>query len=122
MDGFVINLEDETRKNENFRQVLFTASHSQLVLMSLKPGEDIGTETHEVDQFIRIEDGRGKFIINSKEYEVTDGWAAVIPAGSEHNLINMGEEMMKLYTVYSPAEHANRTVHKTKGDALAEEE
>lgn len=116
--GFVADIDKETVRNDNFRKVLFTAPHSQLVVMSLKPGEEIGTETHEKgDQFIRIEEGDGKLVMNGKEYRLEDDWAMVIPAGVEHNIINTGDEPMKLYAVYSPPEHPDGTVHKTKEDA-----
>jgi len=119
--GLVINLERETEDNENFRKVLFTAPHSQLVVMSLEPGEDIGAEVHEVDQFIRIEVGEGMAILDGVESPLEDGSAVVVPAGTQHNIINTSEDQMKLYTVYSPAEHADGTIHKTKAEAMAEE-
>jgi mannose-6-phosphate isomerase-like protein (cupin superfamily) len=121
MDHFLIDIEETTKRNENFRQVLFTAPHSQLVLMSLKPGEEIGTETHQLDQFIRIEAGEGTARLNGKEYPLKDGSALVIPAGTEHNILNRGEEKsLKLYTIYSPPEHKDGTVHRTKQDAEAD--
>lgn len=116
---FVDNIEELTLGNSNFRQVLSTNGHSQLVIMSLKPLEDIGMEVHnDVDQFFRIDAGQGKVIANGQEYEITDGYAIVIPAGTEHNLINTSEtEDLKLYTVYSPANHPDRTIHATKEEA-----
>jgi mannose-6-phosphate isomerase-like protein (cupin superfamily) len=121
MDYFLTNIEEATTKNDNFRKVLFTAEHSQLVLMSLKPGEEIGTETHHLDQFIRIEAGRGTARLNGKEFPVQDGSALVIPAGTEHNVINSGkDEPLKLYTIYSPPEHKDGTVHRTKQEAEAD--
>jgi mannose-6-phosphate isomerase-like protein (cupin superfamily) len=124
MVGYVANIEKETLDNENFRQVLFTAPHSQLVVMTLKPGEDIGVETHfDVDQFIRIEEGHGKVILNGEETEVEDAFAFVVPAGVEHNLVNTSDdEKLKLYTIYSPPEHKDGTIHATKEDAEADEE
>jgi mannose-6-phosphate isomerase-like protein (cupin superfamily) len=121
--SYSINIEDKTIENSNFREVLFTAEHCQLVVMSLKPGEDIGLETHHgVDQFIRIEAGTGHSVLDGKERAIEDGTALVIPAGTEHNIINTSSsEPLKLYTVYSPPEHKDGTVHKTKADAMADE-
>ena len=123
MTGYVADIEKETLENTNFRKVLFTGPHSQLVVMSLKPGEDIGEEIHnDVDQFIRIEAGDAKVVLNEKETEIKDDWATVIPAGTKHNVINTSQEKeLKLYTVYTPAEHRNGTIHKTKEDAMADE-
>jgi len=124
MTVFNVNIEEKTLSNDNFREVLVTGQHSQLVVMSLLPGEDIGTEVHEiVDQFIRVESGEGKAVINGEEIALTDGVALVIPSGAEHNIINMSEEKsMKLYTVYSPAHHKDKTVHTTKAEAEADTE
>ncbi len=117
MFGFVINIEKATMENNNFRKVLHTAQNSQLVVMNLLPGEDIGAEVHDLDQFIRFESGRGKVILDGKEYDVEDDWAVVIPAGVEHNVINTSDnEAMKLYSIYSPPEHPEGTVHPTKAD------
>ena len=117
MNGYVINIEKATLENDNFRKVLNTAGHSQLVVMSLLPGEDIGSEVHDLDQFIRFESGRGKVILDGKAHEVEDDWAVVIPAGVEHNVINTSDnEKMKLYSIYSPPEHPEGTVHPTKAD------
>lgn len=117
MAGYFINIEKATMQNDNFRKVLNTAQHSQLVVMSLLPGEEIGTEVHDLDQFIRFESGRGKVILDGKETEVEDDWAVVIPAGVEHNVINTSDsEKMKLYSIYSPPEHPEGTVHPTKAD------
>ena len=119
---YINNLEEQTLANDNFRQVLFTAQHSQLVLMSLLPGEEIGEEVHDLDQFLRFEAGEGKVIIDGVEQTVSDGWAVVVPAGSSHNVINTStEEKLKLYTVYSPPEHRDGTIHQTKADAMADE-
>ena len=118
MKGFTGNIEELTEKNEFFRQVIFTASHSQLVLMTLKPKEEIGMEVHDVDQFFRFEKGEGKVVIDGEETVVSDGWATVVPAGSQHNIINTSEsEELKLYTIYSPGHHPDGTIHKTKEEA-----
>ena len=119
MAGYSINIEDKTLDNENFREVLYTAPHSQLVVMTLKPGEEIGLETHDDrDQFIRVEEGEGVAILGGQEYELEDGTAIVIPAGTEHNVINTSDdEKLRLYTVYSPAEHPDGTIHRTKAEA-----
>lgn len=124
MKGFNANIEKETRENENFRKVLYTGKHSQLVLMSLEPKEEIGMEVHEDnDQFFRFEKGEGRVFIDGNEYEVADGSAVIIPAGAEHNVINVSDsERLKMYTIYSPAHHADGTIHKTKAEALANEE
>ena len=115
MTGYVINIEEKTLENNYFREVLFTTDKSQLVVMALKPGEDIGMEVHpEHDQFIRIESGNGKVIMNGEEHEITDGSAVVVPAGTEHNIINTSEVAMKLYTIYTPPEHKPGTIHQTK--------
>jgi len=121
--GFHVNIEDRTEKNEYFREVLYTGAHSQLVVMSLKPGEEIGLETHgDRDQFIRIEEGRGKAILSGQEIAIEKDSALVIPAGIEHNVINTSaDEALKLYTIYSPPEHADGTIHKTKAEAQAAE-
>lgn len=123
MAGFHTNIEKASEQNNFFRKVLFTAPHSQLVVMSLKPLEDIGLETHgDVDQFIRIEHGEGKAILDGKEYKLVDGSAVVIPAGTEHNIVNTSaKEAMKLYTVYTPPQHPDGTIHKTKAEADAAE-
>jgi len=121
MDHFLVDIEEATVKNDNFRKVLFTASKSQLVLMSLKPGEEIGEETHDLDQFIRVEAGRGSAYLNGKMFPVQDGSALVIPAGTKHNVVNSGQdEPLKLYTIYSPPEHKDGTVHRTKAEAEAD--
>jgi len=123
MSGYIVNIEDKTLANGYFREVLFTAPHSQLVVMSIAPGEDIGEEVHtDIDQFLRIEAGEGKAILDGEETVVSDGSAVVVPAGVRHNIINTSSSRdLKLYTVYSPAEHRKDTVHKTKEDALADE-
>ena len=123
MGGFVINIEKKTQENAYFRKVLFTGPHSQLVVMDIKPGEDIGEEVHTVDQFLRIESGQGKAVLDGKEYPLHDGDAVVVPAGVRHNFINTSStESLKLYTVYSPANHKDKTVHQTKAEAMKDEE
>lgn len=120
MQGFVTNLDKTTKENENFRKVLYTARHSQLVVMSLKPGEDIGEEIHELDQFIKVEQGKGKAVLDGKESEIRDGFGVIIPAGARHNIINSSEGEMRLYTVYSPPEHKDGTIHTRKADVIEE--
>ena len=123
MKGHISNIEKETLENENFRKVLYTAKNSQLVLMSLLPGEEIGEETHELDQFIRIEAGIGKAILDGVEHNLEDGSAVVIPEGTKHNIINTSSsEPLKLYSVYSPPEHKDGTIHTTKDEAENNEE
>lgn len=119
MIGYHGDIEKLTLANKNFRQVVFTAPHSQLVLMSLLPGEEIGLEVHDdVDQFFRFEKGSGKIILSGEETIVGAGDAAIVPAGTEHNVINTSAtEELKLYTVYSPANHPDGTIHPTKADA-----
>jgi mannose-6-phosphate isomerase-like protein (cupin superfamily) len=124
MTGYVGSIEKATEKNKSFRQVLFTGSHLQLVVMSLSPKEEIGNEVHEqVDQFFRIEEGRAKFVFNGKEeHLVSDGGAVVVPAGTYHNVINTSlTKPLKLYTIYTPPQHRDGTVHKTKAEAEAAE-
>lgn len=122
--GFVQNLEELTAQNTNFRKVIYTSKHSQLVLMSLKPSEEIGTETHPAnDQFLRIEEGEGVAIIDGNEQPFSSGFCVVVPAGSEHNIINTSAtNQLKIYTVYSPAHHKDGTVHETKEIAATSEE
>lgn len=120
MSLFVDNIEKITLENTNFRKVLATNEHSQLVVMSLKPMEDIGMEVHpSVDQFFRIDKGQGKVVMNGVEYDFSEGFAIVVPAGTEHNVINTSEtEDLKLYTIYSPANHPDGTIHATKEEAM----
>lgn len=124
MKGYVDNIEQKTLENNNFREVLFTGQHAQLVVMSLEPNEEIGLEVHEVtDQFLRIEHGEGKLLLGGVEYPLQDGDAIVVPAGIEHNVINTSSEsQLKLYTVYSPPHHKDGTIHRTKADAEADTE
>ena len=120
MAGYVGPIEKQTLKNDYFRQVLFTGKHAQLVVMSLKPGEEIGNEVHKnVDQFFRIEQGEATFILGGKEKHVAkDGDAVIVPAGTYHNVINTSKiSKLKLYTIYSPPNHPDKTVHKTKAEA-----
>lgn len=123
MNGFIGDIEKETLENSNFRKVIYTGKHAQLVLMSLAPGEEIGLEVHpEVDQFFRIEKGSAKVVIDGEEQVVGQDFAIVVPAGSEHNVINVSqEEELKLYTIYSPPNHPDGTIHKTKVEAEAAE-
>jgi len=122
--GYTDNIEDRTLENSNFRKVLYTGKHMQLVVMSLKPGEDIGEEVHDtVDQFFRIEEGEAKVVMNGEETILTDDMVAIVPAGTLHNVINISEEKdLKLYTIYSPANHPENTVHVTREEAMAAEE
>lgn len=124
MKGYVTNIENKTKENDNFRKVLYTGKNSQLVLMSLKPGEEIGMEVHtNNDQFFRVDEGKGKVIIDGNEYEIQDGFAIVIPAGANHNVINTSaNEPLKLYTIYSPPHHRDGVVHATKEQAEADDE
>jgi mannose-6-phosphate isomerase-like protein (cupin superfamily) len=124
MKGFESNIEKDTIKNKNFRKVLYSSAYSQLVLMSLKPKEEIGAETHpENDQFIRFEGGKGRVEIDGNKYTVKDGDAVVIPAGARHNVINTSAtEDLKIYTIYSPPHHKDQIVRKTKEEAVANEE
>jgi mannose-6-phosphate isomerase-like protein (cupin superfamily) len=123
MKGFSANIEESTLKNDKFRKVLYTGKNSQLVLMCLKPNEDIGMEVHmENDQFFRFEQGEGKCIIDGTEYALKDGSAIVVPAGARHNIINTSAtESLKLYTIYSPAHHKDGIVRATKAEAAANE-
>ena len=124
MRGFSANIEKDTLENSNFRKVLYTGKHSQLVLMSLKPNEEIGMEVHpDNDQFLRFEKGQGKCTIDGNEYELEDGTAIVVPAGARHNITNTSSsEELKLYTIYSPAHHKDAIVRSTKEEAEANEE
>jgi len=124
LKGYCVSLESETLKNSDFRRVLYTGKHSQLVLMSLAPGEEIGMEVHShLDQFFRFEKGKGKVIIDGNEYMVKDGSGVIVPAGAQHNVVNTSKTAaLKLYTIYSPPEHIDKTVRKTKADATARPE
>ncbi len=121
MKGYITNIEKETLENENYRKVLYTSRYSQLVVMVLQPGEEIGMEVHgDIDQFIRIEQGQGKVVLDGAETEVEDDFAIVIPAGTEHNVVNTGVEAMKLYTIYSPPEHKHDVLQAAKADEYEE--
>jgi len=123
MVGFIDNIEEKTEQNNFFRQVLYTGKHTQLVVMSLLPGEEIGMEVHpQVDQFFRIEEGQAKVVIDGEEHEVDEGFAIIVPAGSQHNVVNTGSNPLKLYTLYSPPNHPDGTIHRTRAEAMAAEE
>ena len=123
MKGYITNIEKRSLENKNFRKVLYTAKNSQLVVMSLKPSEDIGEEVHQLDQFMRCEAGVGKAVLDDVEHEISDGFVVVVPAGTKHNIINISaDKPLKLYTLYSPPNHKDGTVHLTKADALADED
>lgn len=119
MSGYSINIEEKTLAGENFREVLYTTQRSQLVIMTLQPNEEIGMEHHTGhDQFIRVEQGTGKALLDGEEHALEDGTALVIPAGTEHNVINTSStDKLKLYTLYTPPEHPDGIVHKTKAEA-----
>ena len=121
--GFVDNIEKLTVENADFRRVLYTGQNMQLVLMSIKPGSEIGEEVHDDrDQFFRVEQGTGEVWIDGKKTRIKDDDAIIVPAGARHNVVNNGKEPLQLYTLYGPPEHRDRTVHKTKADADAHEE
>lgn len=122
MKGFVQNIESLAIKNEEFRRVLYTAKNCQLVVMALKPREEIGTEVHTLDQFFRVEEGTGKVVIDGIRTPISAGFAMVIPAGAHHNIINTGPVPLKLYTLYAPPNHRDGVVHHTRADAEADEE
>ncbi len=118
MKGYIVQIEAATRDNQHHRRVLFTAQQSQLVLMSLKPGKEIGEEVHELDQFIRFEEGEGTVVLDGEKHAVSDGVAVVTPAGTRHNVVNSGKTApLKLYSLYSPPEHNDGIIHKTKQEA-----
>jgi mannose-6-phosphate isomerase-like protein (cupin superfamily) len=118
MAGYVTNIETDTLENDDYRRVLYTGRHTQLVLMTIQPGDEIGEEAHEGhDQFIRVESGEGVVLLDGRKHPLSDGVAVVIPSGTLHNVINTsGDEPLRLYTLYSPPEHADGTVHRTKAD------
>ena len=119
MKAFIGNIEDRTELNRDFRRVLFTGPHLQLVLMSLEPGEELGEEIHHnTDQFFRVEEGKGEAWIDGRMTQVESDMAIVVPAGTRHNLKNTGHKPLKVYTLYAPPEHADGTVHHTKADAI----
>jgi mannose-6-phosphate isomerase-like protein (cupin superfamily) len=120
MNGYIANIEELSLENNNFRKVLYTDKKCQLVLMALLPQEEIGEEVHDVDQFLRVEKGSGKAILNDITHDISDGSVIVVPAGTKHNLINSGSDSMKLYTLYMPPHHKDGVVHKTKAEAEAD--
>jgi mannose-6-phosphate isomerase-like protein (cupin superfamily) len=124
MKGFVANIELDSLANTDFRRVLYTGQYSQLVLMSIPPGQDIGLEVHDdVDQFIRCEKGKGKVVLGEYEHEFGDGWVVLVPRGQSHNIINLSEnEPLQLYTLYAPPHHKDGVVHVAKVDAEKDEE
>jgi mannose-6-phosphate isomerase-like protein (cupin superfamily) len=122
MKGFVQNIEDIAIKNKDFRQVLYTAKNCQLVVMSLKPKEEIGMEVHKLDQFFRVEEGTGEAILDGVHTVISAGFAVIVPAGANHNIINTGTASMKLYTLYSPPNHRDGVVHHTRAEAEADNE
>ena len=122
MKGFVQDIESLSVKNNNFRRVLYTAKHCQLVLMSLKAGEEIGAEVHKLDQFFRVEAGIGEAVLDDTRTAIHAGFAVVVPAGTNHNIINTGTVPLKLYTLYAPPNHRDGVVHHTRDDAEADSE
>ncbi len=122
MKGYITNIEKDSKANDNFRKVVYTDHNSQLVLMSLQPGEEIGEEVHGVDQFLRIEQGTGKAVLEGKSHDLVDGSIVLVPAGTKHNIINDKKGSMKLYTLYMPPHHKDGKIHKTKADAEADED
>lgn len=123
MTGFIGNIEDRTELNQDFRRVLFTGAHVQLVLMAVAPGDELGEEVHpDTDQFFRIEEGKGEVWIDGQRTLVEEDMAIVVAAGARHNLKNTGHKALKLYTLYAPPQHPDGTVHRTKADALAAEQ
>lgn len=122
MKGFVQDIEELAIKNEEFRRVLYTAKHCQLVVMALKPKEEIGAEVHRLDQFFRVEDGNGEVVLDGIRTPIGDGFAIVVPAGMNHNIINTGNVPLKLYTLYAPPNHRDGVVHHTRADAEADDE
>jgi mannose-6-phosphate isomerase-like protein (cupin superfamily) len=122
MKGFVQNIEAIAVKNDAFRQVLYTAKYCQLVVMALNPKEEIGTEVHKLDQFFRVEEGSGEAVLDGVRTNIEAGFAVVVPAGTNHNIINTGNVPLKLYTLYSPPNHRDGVVHSTRADAEADNE
>ncbi|HEX6111924.1 MAG TPA: cupin domain-containing protein [Geminicoccaceae bacterium] len=123
MKGYVGDIEEAAESNEDFRRVLYTGAHLQLVLMTLQPGEAIGEETHQDrDQFFRVEEGEGEIVIDGSRHRIEDDFGALVPAGARHNVINTGDEPLRLYTLYGPPEHRDGVVHRTKAQADAEAE
>ena len=122
MKGYVQNIESLSVKNENFRQVLYTAKNCQLVVMALNPKEEIGMEVHELDQFFRVEEGIGEAVLDGIHKIISAGFAVLVPAGTNHNIVNTGTVPMKLYTLYSPPNHRDGVIHKTRVEAEKDNE
>jgi len=122
MKGFVQDIESLAVKNDDFRRVLYTAKHCQLVLMALKPQEEIGAEVHQLDQFFRVEEGTGEAILDGVRNAIGAGFAVLVPAGAHHNIINTGSVPLKLYTLYAPPNHRDGVVNPTRADAEADDE
>lgn len=122
MKGYIANIEELSLENENFRKILYTDKNCQLVLMSLLPGEEIGEEVHNVDQFLRVEKGVGRAVLNDNPRDIADGSVIIVPAGTKHNIVNTGPDSMKLYTLYMPPHHRDGVIHKTKAEAEADDE
>ena len=122
MKGFVQDIESLAVKNSDFRQVLYTAKHCQLVVMALKAKEEIGAEVHKLDQFFRVEEGTGEAVLDGVRTPIRAGFAVVVPAGANHNIINTGEVPLKLYTLYAPPNHRDGVIHHTRADADADNE
>ena len=122
MKGFVKDIEALAVKNLDFRHVLYTAKHCQIVLMALKPQEEIGAEVHKLDQFFRVEEGTGEVVLDGVRTEIRAGFAVVVPAGTNHNIINTGPSPLKLYTIYSPPNHRDGVIHRTRKSAEADNE
>lgn len=122
MKGFIKNIEDISVKNEDFRYVLYTARNCQLVVMSLKPKEEIGMEVHHLDQFFRVEEGSGEAILDGITTPISAGFAVIVPAGTNHNIINTGSVPLKLYTIYAPPNHRDGVIHHTRAEAELDEE
>ena len=122
MKGYVQNIESISVKNENFRQVLYTAKNCQLVVMALNPKEEIGMEVHELDQFFRVEEGVGEAVLDGIHKMISAGFAVLVPAGTNHNIVNTGTVPMKLYTLYSPPNHRDGVIHKTRAEAEKDDE
>lgn len=120
MKGYVVDIQKVTKQNTDYRRVLYTAKDMQLVVMAIAPGDEIGMEVHELSQFIRVESGHGLAILDGAKHELKDDWAVVIPAGTEHNIINTGTNILKVYSIYAPPEHKDGTVHPTKADEREE--
>lgn len=122
MKGYVQNIDSVTVKNDAFRQVLYTAKHCQLVVMALKPKEEIGAEVHKLDQFFRVEAGTGEAVLDGVRTAISAGFAVLVPAGANHNIINTGSVPLKLYTIYAPPNHRDGVIHRTRADAEADNE